>query len=891
VSGHRTPTKEPVRRRTRAAGGPPALAEWLLARALGSDPERDMVLGDLHEQLAGHGAGWYWRESVAIAAHALVRRWPAGTQPRTSGDPLMYTWIKDVRYAWRSLFRRRLLTATVTATLALGLGANAAIFNIIDRIVLRPYPLEDPDHTVMLAETGPRLEYRRAAVSPANFFDWRTAADTMTHLSAFRWWDANLVERGDPERLQGSQVSSDFFDALGIRPALGRGFVRDEETFGRHQVVVLGDALWKRRFAGDPSVVGRRITIDGAPYQVVGIAPPRFGFPDGAQLWAPVSFDPRTAPPRDRRNLTVVGRLRQGRTLDDAQSQMAVIADRLAREYPDANRDHGVRVMSLTQGMMDEGLGPILSLWQVSAMIVLLIACANIANLMLARAAERRREIAVRLALGASRMRVVRELLSESLLLALVAVPPALGVAWLSLRAMRVSMPANIIRFVPGFESLGLDLRLLGFTTALAVLTGCVFGLLPALQASRSPVSDALKEGGRTATGRHLLRRGIVVAEISIALPLLVAAGLGVLGTNRFLNGSQGYDPDGVLTMKLVLPSRTYQDDGSRRRFVTRAMDAVAGVPGVERAAAINDPPASGGNASQAIEIDGHPAPDPRNPPIVDNRVATADYFTVLKIPIQRGRGFTPADREETAPIVVVSASMAEKYWPGEDPIGRRVRVPGGEWITVVGVCGDIIHDWFNRRNNPSMYRPLAQAPSDYFGIVVRTAGDPHAAAGAVRQALLRVDPSQPVFEMMTMRQALSERTIGLQYLAAIMAVFAGLALLLAAVGLYAVIAYLVAQRRHEIGLRIALGASRRDVIRLTVGQALRLALVGTGIGLALSVALGRLMEAGLLGIATSDARVVVGFAAILMASALLAGYLPARRAAGIDPMIALRAE
>jgi len=314
-------------------------------------------------------------------------------------------------------------------------------------------------------------------------------------------------------------------------------------------------------------------------------------------------------------------------------------------------------------------------------------------------------------------------------------------------------------------------------------------------------------------------------------------------------------------------------------------------VPGVERAAIVNNPPASGGNSSRAVAIDGHPAPDPRNPAVVDNRVATPDYFAVMRIPIQRGRAFTAADREGAAPVAIVSESMAKKYWPGEDPIGRRLKAGNGPWTTVVGVCGDIIHDWFLRRNNAAMYRPIAQVPSDYFGIVVRTAGDPTLVAGAVRQALLRVDPTQPIFEMMSMRQALHERTIGLQYLAAIMTVFAGLALLLAAVGLYAVISYLVAQRRHEIGLRIALGASSADVVKLTVGQGFRLTLVGTAIGLALAVALSRVMEAGVLGIATSDARVFLVFASVLLAAALLAGYLPARRAAAIDPMIALRAE
>ncbi|HET7694860.1 MAG TPA: ABC transporter permease [Vicinamibacterales bacterium] len=810
----------------------------------------------------------------------------------------MRIFIKDVTHAWRALFKRPLLTLTVAATLALGLGANAAIFNLIDRLVLRPFPAIDPDNVVMIAETGPRLQYRRETTSPANFLDWRRSADTVTHMTAMVWWDANVVERDDPERLQGAQVSAEFFDALGVRPALGRGFVRDDETFGRHHVVVLSDALWKRRFDGDPAVLGRSMLIDGDPHQIVGVAPPRFGFPDGAEVWAPLAFDPKEAPRRDSRYLTVIGRVRPGMTFEAVDTQMKVIAARLARDYPEANRDHGVRLYTLTQGMLDEGSGPMLSLWQASAFVVLLIACANIANLMLARAAERRREIAVRLALGASRTRIVRELLTESMLLSLLAVPPALGFAWICLYLMRIAMPARILRFVPGFETLGPDLRLLAFTLGLALLTACIFGILPALQAAHARVSDALKEGGRTATGRQLLRRAIVIAELSIALPLLVAAGLGVLGTKRLLYGPQGYDPDGLLTMKLLLPERTYPDDGAKRRFVERAIDAVAAVPGVEAVTVANALPASGSNSSAAIEIDGRPAEDPRNLPTVDNRLVSGRHFETMAIPVTRGRPFTDADRDGAAPVAIVSESMAAKFWPGEDPIGRRLRVRygpqrarTGAWLTVVGVSGDVIQDWFNRRNVPTIYRPIAQVPIDYFGIAARTAGDPMSVAGAVRQALLRVDPAQPVFEMAAMRQVLHERTIGLQYLSAIMTVFGTLALFLAAVGLYAVIAYLVAQRRHEIGLRIALGATPRNIIRLTVGQALRLTVIGAAIGIGLSLALSRVLESALLGIASGDVRVLAGFAAVLIGSALLAGYLPARRAATIDPMVALKAE
>ena len=866
-------------------------AEWILRLGVRSADEREMVLGDLAEQAPRHGAAWCAREALAISRHAAARRFSIRHAGKTSGGFVMQTWLNDVRYAWRGLRKRPLVTATVAVTLALGIGANAAVFNMVDRMILRPYPIVDADRAVLLTETGPQIEYRRHSSSPGNFFDWRATADTLQHLSAIQWWDANLVDRDEPERLAGFKVSAAFFDALGVRPSIGRGFVRDDETFGRHHVAVISDVLWQRRFDRDPAIVGRRILLDGEPHQIVGVAPPRFRFPDGAEIWAPIAFDTASAPPRTPRYLTVIGRLRDGRTLEDAQAQMAVIADRLARDFPEANRDHGVRVYTLTRGMLDEGSGPMLSLWQASAFVVLLIACANIANLMLARTAERRRETALRLALGAARGRIARELLTESLLLALVAVPPALGVAWISLRWIRSTMPANILRFVPGIESLGLDPRLLVFTFGLAVLTAGLFGILPALQASRSGVSDALKEGGRTTTGRQWLRRGIVVAELAIALPLLVAAGLGALGAHRFLNGPQGYDPDGLLTMRLVLPTRTYADDTARRRFMERALDAVSAVPGVERAAIANDPPAAGGNSRARIAIDGHPAPDPRNPPVVDNHAATADYFAVMRIPIARGRAFSTADRERSAPVAIVSESMATKYWPGEDPIGRRVKIDDGPWMTVVGVSGDVIHDWFNSRNEPTMYRPIAQVPSEYFSIVARTAGTPEGVAGAVRHALLRVDAAQPVFDMMPMRQALSDRTIGLQYLAAIMTAFGGLALILAAVGLYAVISYLVAQRRHEIGVRIALGATGADVIRLTVGQAFTLTLVGTAIGLVLSVALSRLMEAGMLGISSSSTGVFAAFAAVLIAAALLAGYLPARRAAAIDPMVALRAE
>jgi putative ABC transport system permease protein len=863
------------------------LALWLLARALRDRGEFEMIAGDLEEGARRHGDMWHLRQSVGIARHAFARR--LERTPRT-GDSLMRTFVMDARLAFRGLWKRRALTAVAALTLGLGLGANAAIFNMIDRLILRPYPFADPDRALVIAETGNGYD-KKGSVAPANFLDWRERTTTIASLAAISWWDANLTDRGNPERLQGSLVSSGFFDALAVHPQIGRGFVQDDETFGRHRVAVISDAVWARRFQRDPNVVGRRLLVGGEPYEVIGVAPPRFSFPNGAMIWAPLAFDPQNLPPRNRHYLTVIGRLKPGQSLDEASREMTLIAGRLAQEHPDTNRDLGVATYTLSRGMMDQGVGPLMALWQVSALIVLLIACANIANLQLARAAERRRETGVRLALGASGGRILRELLTESLALASIAVPVAVAFSWLFLYVMRAGMPANIVRFLPGWESLGPDFRLLGFTIGLAILTACVFGALPAMQAARSQVVETLKEGGRTSTGRHLLRRFIVVVEMTIALPLLVAAGLGVLGTNRLLNGPQGYNPTGVLTMKLVLPDRAYPDDATRRVFVTRALDAAARVPGVQQAGIANITPATGSNSRRTIEIDGHPAPDPQHAPEVNNVVVTPQYFATMQIPVARGRAFRDSDRKDAAPVAIVSQSMAARYWPGEDPVGRRLRLKEGPWMTVVGICGDIIQDWFSAREVPTLYRPYDQVPTDYFSLVVRVAGDPASSAASVREALLTVDPSQPVFDMMTMRRQLHERTIGPQYLAGVMGAFAGISLLLAAVGLYALMAYMLAQRTHEIGIRMALGASRGDVMRLSVGDALKLSGTGAVLGALMSVALTRVIQAGLLGVAEGDPRVLLAFATVLILTALAAAYFPARRAASLDPNTALRVQ
>ena len=800
----------------------------------------------------------------------------------------------DVKYALRSNLQRPWLAALIVLTLALGLGANAAVLAMVDALIVRPFPFPDVDRILLLSDSSRDSEYRREQVAPANFLDWKRQSDRIQRLSAFSWWDVNLVGRDEPERVQGFRVSADFFPALGVQPALGRGFVADEETIGRHRRAVIGHGLWQRRFGGDPGLVGRTITLDAEPYEVVGVAPQGFDFPMGAEVWAPLAFDANAAAQRTNRYLTVIGRLAPGASLEDARAQMTVVAERLQQQYPATNRDRGVRVYTFSDGMLDPGITPILALWQAAALFVLIIACTNVMNLLLARGAERQRDIAVRLAMGADRRRVVRELLIESAMLALAAIPATVLFAWVALDALKGSMPASISRFVPGWTSMQVDLRVLAVTTLIALAAAVLFGIVPALQCTRPRLADTLKDGGRGATGgraRQRIRRALVVAEITLALPLLVASAMGAIGAHRFLYGYQGYDPERVLVMEMVLPQAAYKGDDARRDFVERVLQRAAEVPGAEGSAVMNIMPARGNNSSRTLEIEGQPNADPAFPPNVDFRSATPEVFAVLGIPVHRGRGFTTADGKNAQPVVVISQSLAKRYWPNEDPLGRRLKLGTGPWLTIVGICGDIVHHWFNRRDYPTAYVPFAQSPTGNFGLAVRAAGDPAALSSAARAAVRAVDANQPVYDVMTLRDALRELTLGLQYIATVMGVLGALALVLAAGGVYGVMAYMVAQRAHEIGVRIALGATRADVVKLTVSHTVRLAAIGVALGITLSVLLGRVIEWGLLGTASVDARIVAALAAVLSFSALAAGYIPARRAASIDPICTLRGE
>ena len=809
----------------------------------------------------------------------------------------MSTLLKDVRYALRMLWKQPGFTAVAVVAIALGVGANTTMFSTNDALLLRPFAFAEPERVFLVWERNQQSGFTRGSVAPANFYDLRAQVKTLTDLSAYRDASFNMSEGERPERVEGSAVSASLFRAVEGSAVVGRLFTEEEEQWGKERVAVISHGLWQRRFGGDPQIVNRQITLDGESYTVVGVMRPKFNFPpNSGDIWKPLSFDAEDARDRGSHFLRVLGRLKEGVTVGQAEAELQTVGRQLAAQYPATNTGRDFRPESIITNYT-RGPRPFLLVLMGAVGFVLLLACANVANLLLVRGAARQKEIAIRMAMGASRLRLVRQLLTESIVLAILG--GALGVVFAvwGVALCAQAMPQSFARYIPGWENLSVNPRVLVFTLGVSVLTGLVFGLAPALQATRLNFNESLKEGGRTsgAHARNRLRSLLVVAEITLSLVLLVGAGLMIRSFVELTRVEPGFDPSNVVVMDLALSGDKYKEPQQRVEFFRQIVSRLETLPGTQRVGAASLIPLSRYNNSSAFTVEGRPPLPPGQETHAQWRSTSPAYLEAMNIPLRRGRYLTERDNREDAPrAVVINEAMARKFFPNEEPLGRRLNFGGdakeGLW-EVVGVVGDVRHEGLDEVPEPEVYVAHAKSPTRSMTVVLRTAGDPTQLVSAAQSELRAIDAEQPLFNVRTLDRVVREDIAPQKISAWMMGVFALIALALAAIGLYAVMSYTVAQRTHEIGVRMALGAEPRDILRLVVGQGMVLTAAGLGLGLVAAFLMTRAMSKVLFGVSATDPLTFVGISLLLAVVAFAANYFPARRATRVDPMDALRYE
>jgi putative ABC transport system permease protein len=809
----------------------------------------------------------------------------------------MGTLLKDVRYAVRMLAKNPGYTALAAVVLALGIGANTAIFSVADAFLNKPGNVPDATGRVMVLERGTgNAEWN--SVTPANFSDWKEQSQTIESWGAAMWYTANISGGDTPEQVQGFLADPGFFETLSAQPVLGRTFLPEEAAAGRDQVVVLSHGLWQRRFAGDPNIIGKTVKVEGRVHTVVGVMPKEFDFPASAELWMPLVLDEDARVSRTRHMLHVVGRMRPGVEAHQVQAEMDSIAQRLAQAYPDTNRGRGVRVMQIRDYVNGDLTRNYTKLLLGAVSFVLLIACANVANLQLARATGRRKEIAVRIALGAGRTRIIRQMLTETVVVSLAGMLLGLVLAQWSIELILQAMPHDVGRFIGGWYQIRLDYRAIAYAFAVAVAAGIVAGVAPAWQASRSDVNETLKEGGRGTTSgiaRHRLRNTLVVAEVAVALVLLVGAGLMVRGVNNLVEGNRAFQPESLLTFSVNLPDHPYKDPVKRRAFFDSVLERVAALPGVHSAGLARSVPYSNNSSSTRFSVEGQPI-QTGEVRLADYQAVSEAFFRTLPIALLDGRYVSERDTADSQLVVVISQRMADRFWPGRSAIGQRIKLgteqSDAPWLTVVGVVQEVDADIFSARNaQPAVYRPYRQAVGQIMQFALRVEGDPHAYVPAIRSAVQSVDPDMPIYQVKTHARVIHESIIGLKYVASILSVTGLIALVLSCAGIYGVMAYSVSERTHEIGVRMALGARTAHVLRLVMVRGLLLTAIGLTIGLAGSSLLARAIQGLLFGVSSLGVPTFTVVLALLAGVALLACWIPARRAMRVDPMVALRYE
>ena len=801
----------------------------------------------------------------------------------------MTTLIQDIRFAWRLMRRNPAFTCIVVLTLALGIGANTALFSVVHAVFLRPLPYPNPDRLVLLWGTAPNIPKEEASLP--DYTDWKAQSRSFDGMAAVRFTNANINGEGEPERVVGARVSHDFFKVLGVVPALGRDFTSAEDRTGAERVAILSHALWKRRFAGDESVIGKPVRVNEEAYSIVGVMPAGFRLPTvDAAVYVPLATDPATTGRRNDSYL-VLARLKKGAAIESAQAEMTGIARRLEQQYPPTNTGWTVLVAPMLEDIVGE-YRLALGLLFAAVTCVLLIACANVANLLLARATSRHREMAIRAALGAGRLGLIRQLLVESCLLAFAAGTLGLGIAVWGKEALLKLSPVA----VPRMDEASLDASVLIFTLGIALVTGIVFGLAPALRAVPAAQHHALQEAGRGIAGdtRGRLRGLLVVSQLGLALVLLVGTGLAIRSFAHARQVAPGFDTGPALTARVTLPTARYADDAAIVQFYARLKERLAALPGVRGIAFANALPIAGGGPFWSFTIEGAPDPGPGNSPDANVRIVDHDYLALMGVPLRAGRLPAASDRDGAAGVLVVNETLARETWRGASPLGKRISFgPDAQgnpiWREVVGVVGDVKHEGLEQAEVRAVYVPLSQLATRSAAVVLRAGSSPETLTAALRAAVRQIDPSLAVYSVRTLDDIVRVSLQPRRFTMLLLGFFGLVGLVLAGLGIYSVLSYAVSQRRHEIGVRMALGAARADVIRMVVRQGMTL----TGIGLALgtAVALGALSLASslLFEVRAFDPLTFVCGLLLLGAISLAACLVPAARAAGVDPMVALR--